>query len=78
MKKAKLTPWFPGTTRPAREGVYQRIDGEAYALWDGRYWRCFTNHPATAVHQQKISHVQLDDWRWRGLASPPDSLGSQS
>jgi hypothetical protein len=68
-----LTPWFPASVKPVREGVYQRLydEGPAFCRWDGRYW-----HIGILV-QRRYAHMQAtimniaapnQDLPWRGLA----------
>ncbi len=39
----KMTPWYPGTVKPVRDGYYQRrLNGKFLlykAYWDGVSWR---------------------------------------
>jgi hypothetical protein len=67
---AKLTPWFPGSVKPARGGVYEREWGAhtGYALWNG-VWFMSCRTPEIAVYQYVVSSEQRRPWR--GLASDP-------
>lgn len=46
MSPRNLTPWYPGTTKPHRVGVYQRSYSKQpplnarvlFCFWNGRYW----------------------------------------
>ena len=73
MSKSKHTPWFPGSVKPARVGVYQRIldDPSAiyYSLWDGYIWRWSAIDPDTAAKKADISAWLCATWR--GLAQDP-------
>lgn len=65
-----VTPWFPGTVKPVRPGVYQRMLNVeiVYAYFDGRHW--FNSSPSFVVAKRNgrfsrfISGVQnTADWR---------------
>jgi len=57
----KLTPWFPGTVKPVRVGVYQRDYGKhggtVYCYFDGIMWHVtsaelrFTSKAARSLSQ---------------------------
>jgi hypothetical protein len=68
-----LTPWLPGSVRPAHPGVYQRnYPGGLYSYWDGRAWCVDAATPEGAAEQDEASAHQ--DAPWRGLAdgeAPP-------
>ena len=67
----KLTPWFPGSVKPAMAGVYQRDSlARPYAYWTGSHWMVTENTPALAVNGRQASQFQQGP-RWRGLASRP-------
>jgi len=67
----KLTPWFPGTTKPVHIGVYQQMsigfNNLGYQYWDGALWHAWEDTPegayklrlTTAIH----ARYQNDDWR---------------
>jgi len=42
MTKPAVTPWFPGSVKPVREGVYERRMGSTsmlrYSHWNGAKW----------------------------------------
>ncbi|QIM51581.1 hypothetical protein [Hydrogenophaga crocea] len=64
----KLTPWFPGETKPVRIGVYERLgnDGRtARSKWDGEYWLggARTTDEAASV----TSRALWQNLPWRGL-----------
>lgn len=40
--KQKLTPWFPGSVKPVRRGLYERknsLYGTKMGYWNGHEWR---------------------------------------
>lgn len=64
----KLTPWYPGTVKPVRKGVYQRqySFGNPYCYWTGRRWcMCEPNPERAACSTEIISG--FDRLPWRGL-----------
>lgn len=67
-----VTPWFPGSVKPARPGVYEREwpHKALYAEWTGYQWLRSTLTAKAAVRQREISAHQ-DGIRWRGLANDP-------
>lgn len=61
------TPWFDGTTHPARVGWYDRCftDGTYRHWWDGVHW--YSNQLImTEPHWRQVG----DYPSWRGLATP--------
>lgn len=74
-----VTPWFSGTVKPARPGVYQRTDHDQmrdFACWDGRRWMCGQRTPekaGTLVMMESLFQPHHGDYRfsWRGLAKDP-------
>jgi hypothetical protein len=72
----QLTPWFDGSVKPVRKGVYERF-GEGwglsdFALWDGRRWMCGHETPEGAdslVMWESMfqPHHGDTDFQWRGL-----------
>ena len=73
----KLTPWFPGSRKPAREGVYIRDmpGGALYAMWDGAYWLAASTTLAVAAQSRLMSINQRR--RWRGLADQPKGVAAK-
>ena len=61
----KLTPWFPGTVKPVRAGVYERQYGKEtfYCLWDGEYWHTWAMTPKHAEKLHGFSAMQSLPWR---------------
>ena len=62
----KLTPWFPGTVKPMRVGVYERAYGEddfLYCHWDGKYWYAWAMTPKQAEKAYALSALQNLPWR---------------
>jgi hypothetical protein len=84
-----LTPWFPGTVKPARPGVYERTDHDEmwdFARWDGRRWMCGQLTPEEAdtlvMHESMYQpHHGDTGFSWRGrrraAASMADPIQSQ-
>jgi hypothetical protein len=71
--KPKLTPWFPGTVKPARVGVYERKHAEgvyAWSRWSGKYWiaTAWLRAENANARRGKSGYQALP---WRGLASDP-------
>lgn len=72
-----LTPWFDGTVKPARPGVYERLSEEDelhdFSRWDGRRWMCGQNSPEEADNlvmcesQYQPHHGQSTRFKWRGF-----------
>jgi hypothetical protein len=71
MPKSKKTPWFDGSVKPVRLGVYQRryVGGARYARWTGRYWCLPWRRVATAAQDTAASFFER--LPWRGLAEEP-------
>lgn len=68
----ELTPWFPGSVKPERPGVYQRrtLFGELrFARWDGHQWLAYRGTPEAAALGTIPS--AYPDLPWRGLAHDP-------
>lgn len=67
---AALTPWFPGSTKPVRVGVYQRPFGDydhpLYCWWDGKRWSAGAYTPYGAKHSRYESADQ-GHMPWRGI-----------
>ena len=73
MKPKNLTEWFPGTCKPAREGIYERrFHSEStftfYSRWDGECWRG-NSRRVDGVAKQRASAIWMN-LEWRGLARP--------
>ncbi len=69
---SNLTPWFRGSVKPARKGVYLRDHiswGESFSLWDGKWWMYPGYTVAEAARQDCLSDQQ--NAPWRGLATNP-------
>lgn len=70
MSEKKLTPWFPSTTPPVREGVYQRdLSGIPwYAYWDGKRWfQAAGTIEGAMVNKRYNRKSSLYNLCWRGL-----------
>lgn len=71
LAQMKLTPWFEGTTKPVRPGMYQRrFVTTAWARWDGTYWYESYTDKELAEKETRISAIQ-GAAQWRGLANEP-------
>jgi len=76
VSKPKLTPWFPGTVRPVRDGVYKMFIG-SFARFTGGEWRWMCKSMAEAADAIRPSlnpypHDRTTgSYRWGGLAHPP-------
>lgn len=74
-KQPELTPWFDGTVKPVRVGLYQRLMfpgfRHVYAWWDGKRWSAASIFKTEALvlkgsYARNQIHAQ-----WRGLAQDP-------
>ena len=65
----KLTPWFPGSVKPARVGVYEREcpnGWRSYNYWTGKTWSSPSPIPKGAeIFKSYRSAYQ--NVRWRGV-----------
>lgn len=72
-----LTPWFKGSVKPVRPGVYQRMfpTGVLHATWTGHQWLRARRTAFLARHTKDVSlqQVGLDCVSWRGLAYDPNA-----
>ena len=63
----KLTPWFPGTVKPVRAGVYERDYGRgwrSYNYWNGEKWSSPRSVPKEAeIFKHLYSPYQNLPWR---------------
>lgn len=70
----KTTDWFPGTMKPARPGLYQRMLNveEVWACFDGVLWHTSSPNKDAAVRNWNEYHpsVVQNSAQWRGLAEP--------
>ena len=65
----KYTPWFAGTIKPVREGVYQRKISnivKCYCYWDGEQWFLGSKSFYLAYLEPMLS-INQDGFEWRGL-----------
>lgn len=72
----ELTPWFDGSVKPARPGVYERrLDGVCgHSYWDGKTWWCNTLYGVRRAFS--LRNVVVSAHRslpWRGLAKKPEA-----
>lgn len=75
-KKPRLTKWFDGSVKPARDGVYQRslIHSEFGPFWlfkDGA-WRYGGGMAPHLVDLKNTIRSPQQDLPWRGLAQNPE------
>lgn len=77
-KKLRLTPWFDGTIKPLRNGIYQRHydinSGEPkvlYCKFKNGVWWVNSKTPEEALKALMESPFQ-DSIPWRGLAENPE------
>ena len=85
-EKAELTPWFPTSTSPVRNGVFEvhnalfNQDDQWFSLWEGDRWHGAWSSPEEALDRVRFPTPGsvLATWEWRGLASGPlaDSTGA--
>lgn len=70
------TPWFPGSVKPKRPGVYERkyLQEVAFSRWNGREWLC----GYFAAREHAIDRAAATRTRsfnqsvpWRGLSQDP-------
>lgn len=63
----ELTDWFPKTTKPHHQGVYQirgASDKLFFSFWNGNYWGLMAYTPAAATNmREKKSANQNKTWR---------------
>ena len=77
-KKPKLTPWFPGGEKPARDGVYERDHiswGRCYSLFSMGVWLLPAATPEIAMTETVESSRQREPWR--GLTENPSPGAAQ-
>lgn len=69
---AEKTPWFDGSVKPCRVGVYERYHptwGTSFSAWRGAHWSYPDYTEISAENDHRVSEVQ--DCPWRGLAQDP-------
>jgi hypothetical protein len=70
----KLTPWFDGSVRPERVGLYQRenrvFKHVDYSYWNGVFWGGWAEQKQSALNNCG-TRSSAQDFRWRGLAQEP-------
>jgi hypothetical protein len=71
MDNVKLTPWFPGTVKPVRPGVYETAYRGIrwFRKWDGNRWYVGDETPSVAWKEK--SRTAVTGFPWRGLAEEP-------
>jgi hypothetical protein len=77
MSKQKLTPWFPASVKPARDGVYEvrgtSFDERNFRRWNGSGWGSTFGAPSVICQQdESVLYRHGEDMTgWRGLAEQP-------
>jgi hypothetical protein len=75
MSEQKLTPWFPWTVTPVREGVYStkyKQDAIGFSYWTGNRWgSTFQTKGAAMFHAKAFGPCFTQEKQWRGLAKEP-------
>ena len=66
----KYTPWFDGSVKPVRDGVYETDSlgskKACYQHWNGIFWGLASTSPFIAfARKDDMSSFQND--KWRGL-----------
>ena len=72
-KNETRTPWFPGSVKPVRPGVYEReygLNNVAFCRWN-EGWYCSSLKNEIASRARKPSGNQ--SLPWRGLAVNPEA-----
>lgn len=76
MSEKKLTPWFPASVKPARNGVYE-VEGPEdlgrnyFSYFDGERWHGQWFTPERARAKAPGIGIGLQSDKWRGLAQEP-------
>lgn len=76
-KQANLTPWFPGSVKPKRKGIYvtqYMSDAEGFSYWSGKGWASTGSTKGKAVQNARLwpePNHYTQSKRWRGLAEAP-------
>ncbi len=66
----KLTPWFPGTVKPVRSGVYQRKYSSGkflYCYWNGHHFECAARTIEDSLNGF-MGTSMTQNLPWRGVA----------
>ena len=70
----KYTPWFDGSVKPVRDGVYQRIYDEdtrhetvQHCKFSRGVWRVCARYAEDAEKHDECSGLQ--ELKWRGLTT---------
>ena len=72
-----LTPWYPDSTEPVRDGVYEvrfLVQGRRlYSRWFDGFWR--SNSPSKKTAATKTEHsfhatAMRGTMQWRGVTAP--------
>ena len=73
----KLTPWFNGSIKPIRKGVYMLMCGGfgdivGYQYWNGSIWCAWDKEAKVAYRMRRLPATQSYQYdKWRGLAEKP-------
>ena len=70
----KYTPWFNGSVKPVRDGVYQRLyyegtnqEGVVYCEFRGGFWR--VQHASVRMAAGEPYKSFMFNVKWRGLTT---------
>jgi hypothetical protein len=71
----KFTDWFPGSAKPVRKGVYQRVYTygmakiPSYCYWDGKQWHAggLTVDAAVRNYEDAFMVAPRQCLPWRGV-----------
>lgn len=62
----KETPWYPGSIKPVRDGVYKRrftpVMSAVFSKFKGGRWHFFSETPKGAARVPGVSACQNEDW----------------
>ena len=76
----KLTPWFEGSVKPVRKGVYERRGCNCplpypFYFFDGKKWKGGNGKsPCGVSHWPSVNAIDQKTWQWRGLANKPKGM----
>lgn len=72
--KEKLTPWFPGETKPVRPGIYmvdQSWPGQepqrVFSYWDGAHWYPQASKPEKVMQWICYGPRKIPFRQWCGI-----------
>ncbi len=69
---SKYTKWYPASTLPARDGVYQvkKSNGVFYRKFEGGWWHYGHMMAEDAAHEDEAAPLWMIK-PWRGLKEEP-------